>query len=64
MAEVKLVRVCTWLQADFESDVWETLCGNLFLVNDGRPKENGFNFCCYCGHPLIEGTPESKDEYN
>jgi len=65
MAESKLVRVCVWSEdEDSDGDVWKTICGEIFIMDYGRPIENGFHYCCFCGLPLIEGTPENKDDYN
>ena len=43
---------CEWTE---DSDgTWNTDCKNAFVFNDGKPKDNGFNFCCYCGNELIQ----------
>lgn len=43
---------CEWWY-DLGDDVWATHCDNMFsFVVDG-PKENGMNFCPYCGKPLV-----------
>ena len=44
---------CAWTQ-DFENGYWETACNNAFDFDDGGPRDNGFNFCPYCGAPLAE----------
>lgn len=46
--------VCAWHQEDWDSDAWNTSCGNCFCLNDGPPSENDMNFCCYCGGKLTE----------
>ena len=46
---------CTWVQdGDPDSDTWATDCGNMFILNEGSPKENDLKFCCYCGKPIDE----------
>ena len=42
-------RVCAWALDDPDSGTWATSCGNLWLFNDEGPKENGVEFCPYCG---------------
>ena len=38
---------CKWTE---NSDhFWDTSCHGSFVLNDGTPKENNMNFCCYCG---------------
>ncbi len=44
--------VCRWTE-DHDGN-WETGCEEMFLVNEGAPKENGMVFCCYCGKALKE----------
>ena len=46
------IRACEWRE-DSEGD-WETECGQTFILNDGTPRDNLMNFCCYCGHPLVQ----------
>ena len=43
---------CTWTEN--EDGVYETSCNNMFVFNDGRPVENGFRYCPYCGRELRE----------
>lgn len=43
---------CEW-QEDIDG-VWETGCGNLFLITEGSPAENDMKFCPYCGKHLLE----------
>jgi len=42
---------CTWTSDAFE-DCWETDCEKSFYIEDGTPKDNNMNFCCFCGKPL------------
>lgn len=53
---------CTWTLDVDEWNSWATGCGNLFIIDDGTPKENDFRYCCYCGKPLIESKPEDGDD--
>lgn len=43
-----------WSQVDWDSDCWETTCGNAFTLNDGTPRDNRMRFCCYCGLKLAQ----------
>lgn len=43
---------CLWTQD--ETGVWETECGGMFEVMEGKPNENAMLFCTYFGHPLKE----------
>jgi len=45
---------CIWTanNGDYDSDMWETSCGEAFVLLEGTLKENKMNFCCYCGKPL------------
>lgn len=47
---------CTW-RAD-DDGVYQTECGNAFVLNDGTPKDNRMAYCCYCGKVLLEGRPK------
>jgi hypothetical protein len=47
-------KVCVWSE-DFEGN-WDTGCGNLFVLNEGTPSENGMKHCCYCGGKLEQVT--------
>jgi hypothetical protein len=59
-AEGKIVN-CTWNQdPDIESGVWDTSCGEGFVLFESGPKENGFHYCCYCGGELIETRDAAK----
>lgn len=44
---------CKWV-VDPDADVWESDCGRflIFNDNDGGPKDNGFEFCPFCGSPI------------
>jgi len=46
---------CNWEQDnDTEWNLWETDCGESFHIEEGTPKENNMNYCCYCGKKLVE----------
>jgi len=47
-------RACIWEQDD--DGVWETECGEAFVVTEDTPRENGMVFCCYCGRSLEQLT--------
>jgi hypothetical protein len=51
---------CEWIED--EEGNWSTECRRLFCLNEGTPKENGMNFCCYCGGALTEGKYEEQGE--
>jgi len=46
---------CSWTVDD--DGVWNTECGQAFVLEDGSPKENFMKYCCYCGRGLIEIFP-------
>ncbi len=39
---------CWWEYDEFENS-WHTTCGNAWCFEDGGVKENGVNFCPFCG---------------
>lgn len=49
---------CLWTLTDFSENLWETSCGSVFFLIEYTPKENGMQYCCYCGKALAE---EIKD---
>jgi hypothetical protein len=57
---------CVWAQQDDEwQNLWETSCGNAFVLEEGTPEENDCKFCTYCGHPLTQKLcepPNWEDE--
>ena len=53
---------CTWSQEDEDSYIWLTDCGGTFILNDGDPKENGMQFCCYCGAVIDVVLYEAPEE--
>ncbi len=43
---------CEW-KPD-EDSVYNTGCGQRFEFDEGGPKDNRFNYCPYCGKPIVE----------
>lgn len=41
---------CLWTQD--EDSNWHTGCGEIFIFDDGTPRDNKFNFCHCCGKKL------------
>ena len=41
---------CIWEQD--ENGNWFTICGEVFVLEEGTPFENGMRYCCYCGKQL------------
>ena len=53
--------VCFWIEHP-EPGAWQAECNKkVFYLIEGTPKENGFEFCPYCGRELKENIPEIKD---
>lgn len=51
---------CTWTP---DSDgTWETSCGQAFVLIDGTPRDNGMNYCTYCGKPLRDDIRPTEKE--
>jgi hypothetical protein len=57
-AELGETEPCVWQET--ETGDWETDCENLHVIIDGGPTENRFQYCCYCGQPLIEQEWDGK----
>jgi hypothetical protein len=60
-AEIRRIAApCTWTYSAntvgdwLEDNYWSTSCGQKFVILEGSPKENGYNFCPSCGKPLVE----------
>lgn len=45
---------CVWSLDKYDEGVWETLCGNTFIILDGKPSDNEMMYCCYCGRLIKE----------
>ena len=41
---------CEWRET--ETGQWETECKNIFEFDSGRPSDNDFEYCPYCGKKL------------
>ena len=73
--KVKFCDTCGYFPEKVEECVWEeergldtdgvysTLCGNMFTIMEGNPKENGFKYCAYCGQKILE-LPEKWKKKN
>jgi hypothetical protein len=53
-AKKKSLVVCGWVRESEDSDTWATGCGEYFTLNEGTPKENKMEFCCFCGNTIEE----------
>ena len=62
------MNACYWKEVtnEFET-VWETSCGETFVLIDGNPEDNRLRFCAYCGGKLtmraadgLEREPEKE----
>lgn len=54
-----LTASCVWTVD--EDGNYHTACDGMFIVLDGTPRENGMNFCCYCGRTLTEADGRAPD---
>lgn len=52
---------CDWYYSQFDY-YWVTECENAWEIIEGNPKENGMNFCPFCGKELIHIEFEDDDE--
>lgn len=44
---------CQYVQEDEDSDTWTcSNCDYSFVLNDGNPFDNGFEYCPKCGRPI------------
>jgi len=51
--------ICIWVED--EEGIFETSCNEMFgFADESGPKENGFNYCPYCGCELVERGVEDK----
>jgi len=50
----RIAAPCIWTHSEYDDEHWETSCGQEFMIIDGTPKDNGYNFCPSCGKPLVE----------
>jgi hypothetical protein len=51
--------VCEWVED--EEGVWETDCNEAFQFSSDGPVQNGFNFCPFCGKPIIHHNAARTD---
>ena len=52
---------CFWIEHP-EPGAWQAECNKkAFYFYEGSPKENGFEFCPYCGNELKENVPAIKE---
>ena len=54
-----------WIEEDmFDGDVAYRCseCNELFWIEDGTPKDNGYNFCPKCGKMLVEPQESEEDD--
>lgn len=58
-SETMLTASCVWTVD--EDGNYHTTCDGMFIVLEGTPRENGMNFCCYCGRTLIEADGRAPD---
>ena len=57
-------RKCRWKLSDNPDDtIYESSCGQSWLLIDGTPEENDYNYCPYCGHE-IENPDTNAGEGN
>ena len=42
-------KICIW---HHDEEGWLTDCGEYFVLNNGRPYQNGMRFCYHCGGKL------------
>ena len=58
--------VCEWREDgdDYDSEQWETTCGEAFCFIDGDPVTNNIRYCCYCGKPVkaVPAVPAQEQE--
>jgi len=53
-AEIRRIAApCIWTYGDHD-EYWDTSCDRVFVMLEGSPKANGYNFCPSCGKPLVE----------
>jgi len=45
---------CDWTLDNSDWYCYETSCQQCFVMSDGDLKDNGINYCCYCGKPVSE----------
>jgi len=53
---------CTWSLDDEDEGTWASSCGELWLFNEGGPKENRVKYCHHCGKPVDVASAADKKE--
>ena len=48
---------CFWSQCN-DTDVYSTMCGNMWEFTEGGPKENHIKHCMYCGRLIENPCPD------
>jgi hypothetical protein len=51
---------CTWIEN--VDGIWETECHMAFEFIDGRPSENNYAYCPFCGKQLVESRLEVSED--
>lgn len=55
-------RVCEWkLEDNGDYIIYNTSCGEDFILEEGTPKENLYNYCPSCGGKLREALAKQGD---
>ena len=56
---------CEWRQGNLwdTPDVWDTECGEMFYFGDGKPCEDGIDYCCYCGKKIVRIDAKPDEEF-
>lgn len=49
---------CEWELEDDQHNIWQTGCGQMFIIIEGSPPINNMNYCCFCGLNLIVNDKE------
>ena len=45
---------CMWECVDTDEWVWESECGEEWILTEGTPRQNGMAYCPFCGKRMIE----------
>lgn len=43
-----------WIKTDYEDTYECSVCGEMWTLNDGTPKENNMDYCMRCGAKMDE----------
>lgn len=46
---------CVWRENE---GIWETDCGEKFVINDQTPFSKDILFCCFCGKRVVQFLQE------